>query len=374
MRHRGINFVGTTVLFGVFFLCTVTEKPPSEASFEKSKCTSEDTKLGSAVNLQCGERNLTSVPNTTYDKPVSVLNISFNALKTLEEKTLLNYESVRYLYLQYCKIEKINENAFQRLENLTKIDLSDNRFTSISPNLFNGNQKLDKLILRSNNFGTLQWNKPILNGPSSLSALDLQRCQLSNISAKTLSLLPNLTFLDISRNNLVLLRNDTLSSHTKLEDVNLENNPWQCGTVFEGLLCWMHSKLPLSHKRIVKCQHSPNEPWDIWSPENRSLLCDPDSTLSVTSSHKTGISTSSKPNPARTPSHGLDNPSITTLNPEVPIKEEPANNGALLLWLIIGPLIVVVVVIVVLAGFISYRWYVLFMKPPRPNPSAATLL
>jgi hypothetical protein len=215
-----------------------------------------------------------SVPIAINDQPVSVLNASFNILMTLKEDALFSYESVRYLYLQHCKIVKINEKAFQKLENLTVINLASNRLTSISPNLFNGNQNLDKLILRNNNLGTLQWNTPLLNGPSSLSILDLQSCQLSNISSITFSSLLNLTFLDISRNNLVLLRNDSLSSHEKLKDVNLENNPWQCGVEFEELLCWMHRKLALSRNRTVQCQYS-NERWNIWTLENRSSLCRP---------------------------------------------------------------------------------------------------
>jgi len=226
------------------------------------------------VNVQCGERNLRRVPTTKHDKPVSLLNASFNILMTLKEDALFSYESVRYLYLQHCKIVKINEKAFQRLENLTVIDLSSNRLTSVSPNLFSSNRKLDKLFLRNNNFGSLQWNTPILNGPSSLSFLDLQSCQLSNISSITFSLLLNLTFLDISRNNLVLLNNDTLSSHEKLKDVNLEDNPWQCGAIFEGLMCWMHIKLALSNNRTVQCQYK-NKRWDTWSRENRSSLCLP---------------------------------------------------------------------------------------------------
>jgi hypothetical protein len=196
---------------------------------------------------------------------------------TLKENALLIYDSVRYLYLQHCKIVKINEKAFQRLENLTVINLASNRLNSISPNLFNNNQNLDKLILQNNNLGTLQWNTPILNGPPSLSFLDLQSCKLSNISSITFSQLLNLMFLDISRNNLVLLNSDSLSSHQKLKDVNLENNPWQCGAVFEGLLCWMHSKLALSHNRTVQCQYR-NEMWDIWALENRSSLCGPTTT------------------------------------------------------------------------------------------------
>jgi hypothetical protein len=244
---------------------------------------------------------------------VSLLNVSFNVLKTLTENALLSYESVRYLYLQDCKIFNINEKAFQRLENLTVIDLSINRLTTISPNLFNGNQKMNKLILRRNNLGSLEWNTPILNGPSSLSFLDLQSCKLSNISSITFSLLLNLTFLDISNNKLVLLNNDSLSSHEKLKDVNLDNNPWQCGVVFQGLICWIHSKLAPSYNRKVKCQYL-NKKWDTWSPKNWSSLCDSQTTRSVNSSHKPGISTSTKINLASTPSHELDISTSKKLN------------------------------------------------------------
>jgi hypothetical protein len=304
------KIVAGAIVFGILAVCYRNTTQPCA---ESCSCTPEDTDWGSAVNVQCGDRNLMSVPITINDQPVSLLNVSFNVLQTLEEDALLSYVSVRYLYLQHCKIFSINEKAFQRLENLTVIDLANNRLTSISPNLFNGTQKLKKVILRKNNLGILQWNTPILNGPSSLSSLDLQSCKLSNISSITFSLLLNLMFLDISTNNLVLLNPDTLSSHQKLKDVNLENNPWQCGAVFQGLLCWMHSKLALSHNRTLKCQHR-NGTWHIWSPKNRSSLCDSESIQSVTSSNKPGISTSTKLNLASTPSHDLDISTGTKLN------------------------------------------------------------
>jgi len=254
--------------------CYMMNQPPVVPCAASCSCTSEDTNWGSAVNVQCGDRNLKSVPSTINDQPVSLLNVSFNVLKTLTENALLSYESVRYLYLQDCKIFNINEKAFQRLENLTVIDLSINRLTTISPNLFNSNHLLDKLILGSNYFGILQWNTPILNGPSSLSFLDLQSCKLSNISSITFSLLLNLKFLDISRNDLILLNPDILSSHQTLEDVNLESNPLKCGTEFEGLLFSMQSKLSLSHSRKLQCRHK-NGTWDTRVLEKRSSLFRP---------------------------------------------------------------------------------------------------
>jgi hypothetical protein len=372
-----ILFIPTLV--GVALFSVIPSHQPVQPCAETCSCTAEDTDWGSAVNVQCGDRNLIGVPITLNDKPVSVLNVSFNVLKAIAEDALLSYESVRYLYLQYCKIFNINEKAFQILENLTVIDLSSNRLTSISPNLFSGNQKLDKLILQSNELRTLQLNTTILNGPSSLSFLDLQSCYLSNISSKTFSSLRNLTSLDISRNNLNFLDPDTLSSHEKLKDVNLENNPWMCGPVFERLMCWIHSKLPRSHSRTVKCRTSPSEMWDIWSPENISLFCDSDSTPSFTSSHTTGISTGTKRNTASTQSHEVNKPTNTTLNHEVPLIEQIVTDSAsLCLWvLLVVSLFVVVVVVVVLLRYNQCckdirRLFLSVIYQPVPPENVAT--
>ena len=298
MTHWRLTALFITALVDVAFSCVLNNYWSVESCAESCSCELGDTDWGPAVNVQCGERNLRRVPIIIKDQPVCLLNVSFNVLQTLEEDTLLSYDSVRYLYLQHCKIFNINEKAFQRLENLTVIDLSSNRLTSVSPNLFSSNQKLDKLILRSNNLGNLQWNAPILNGPSSLSFLDLQACKLSNISSITFSLLPNLKFLDISRNKLVLLKNDTLTSHEKLKDVSLENNPWECGTVFHGLMCWIHSKLGPSYHRTVKCSYL-NGTLGIWSLKYRSSLCDSETTWPVPNS------TPPKPEVSHKAEHGI---------------------------------------------------------------------
>jgi hypothetical protein len=325
----------------------ITNQPPLETCAANCTCTPEDTDWGYAVNVQCGGRNLTSVPISSNNKPVSVLNASHNFLQTLEENALHSYESVRYLYLQHCQIDNVSEKAFQKLENLTEIDLSSNLLTSVSPNLFNSNQKLDKLILRNNNLGSMQWNTPILKGPSSLSYLDLQSCQLSNISSITFSLLRNLTTLDISRNDLVLLNPDAFSSHQKLNKVNLKYNPWECGPMFKALMCWMHSKLALSHNTVVRCQKR-NKTWDTWSHKKRSLLCDSDLTTTVTPLHNLDTSTSTNFNATTTSSHMLDIFKGKTLNPEVPLAEKPVNKSEILWWVVIILLLLLILLCIIL--------------------------
>jgi hypothetical protein len=79
------------------------------------------------MNVRFCERNLTNLPNTTNDEPVSLLNLCFNVLKTLEEDALLNYKPVSYLCLQYCKLININGKMLRGLEKLIVKNISNNR-------------------------------------------------------------------------------------------------------------------------------------------------------------------------------------------------------------------------------------------------------
>ena len=73
-----------TVCFGILYVWNVNAtQRPVEPCAESCSCTPEDTDWGSAVNVQCGGRNLMSVPVTTNDKPASLLNVSFNVLQAL---------------------------------------------------------------------------------------------------------------------------------------------------------------------------------------------------------------------------------------------------------------------------------------------------
>ena len=189
---------------------TEVSGPLVENCHKSCICNRVDVNQDPAINVQCGKGNLTKVPNMTFSEPVSTLNVSFNELTTLEKEAFCHYKSVKYLYIQRCRLRSISEEAFHCLVKLIFVDLSYNRFTSISPNLFISNQYLKELILRGNRLVDLQWNATLLNGPPHLSKLDLQSCKLKNLASETFSLLPNLQYLDISNNELEFLNKDTL--------------------------------------------------------------------------------------------------------------------------------------------------------------------
>lgn len=361
--------IGISRICVVFLLtlATITNQPaivnlkPVEICPRECLCTEDVRELGPTVKVQCGDRNLRSVPNITFDKPVSVLNVSFNELNTLKDNTFFQYESVNYIYLQYCKLESISDKTFQRLENLLFVDLSNNLLTSFSPNLFKGNHQLHKVILRNNDLSTFQENTALLNGPSSLSSLDLQSCQLSHLSSVTFSLLPNLKKIDISNNNLDHLNFNTLSALKQLQHVNLENNRLKCGPDFDDLWSGMQSSPSLFHNITLKCWHK-NNTFEIRTPETRSSLYRPISTpsvipplqldtnsnrtlqLSMTVSQKPDTNTSTTLKSSVTPSNKSDVSRNTTANPT---KTSESRANYIIIAIIIACLILIAFVLVV---------------------------
>jgi hypothetical protein len=146
-------------------------QPKDEPCPKRCRCSRSHTEGVPAVDVQCCDKNLRRVPEIIDNGiQVSILNLSFNPLKTL---TQLGCQLVKYLYLQYCKLYSIDEKAFYSVKNLTVVDLSDNHLISIPPNVFADNQLLDKLILRNNYLYDTDPNTPLLTGPHSLTSLDL---------------------------------------------------------------------------------------------------------------------------------------------------------------------------------------------------------
>jgi hypothetical protein len=275
----------------------------------------------SAVHVQCGDKNLTSVPQITEDYlPVLVLNLSHNNFQNLQKlefaRNLAGYKSVKDLYLQYCELTIIDEKVFYGFKNLTVVNLSNNRLLSIPPNLFNDSNLLQNLYLQNNDLRYTDPNTPFLAGPPSLIFLNLQACHLSNLSSATFSLLPNLTILDISRNKLESLKSESLYFLSKLEDMNVESNRLKCGPEFEDLMCWMNRKLFASHNRNLECWHD-NGTLETWTSEKRSSLCCIFTTPSLTQAQTPDVSATtsvSQGTPYSEHAYIIDTNAIVTLS------------------------------------------------------------
>jgi hypothetical protein len=300
-----------------------------------------DTDVNPSINVQCDGWNLKEVPNTTFDRPVSILTLSLNERNSLEKETFLHNNYVMHLHLQRCKISKINEEAFHFFVYLTFVDLSYNKFTSISPDLFMSNQYLTELNLRGNHLVDLQGNAPLLNGPSNLLKLDLRSCKLRELSPETFKSLGNLRHLDISDNELEILNYEILSSHQQLEYVNLEKNSWKCEKSFYDLLCWVRCELAGPQNRTVECQDG--DFTEKWPPKKLPPRCCLNTTKSQ--SEEKNSTTPSEEKHSTTPSEEKNS---TTPPEDKNSTTPPKKKTDTAVWMVLGIGIVIGIVIAAL--------------------------
>ncbi|XP_043846291.1 toll-like receptor 4 isoform X2 [Dromiciops gliroides] len=177
-----------------------------------------------SIEYQCMDQNLSEVP---VDIPSSTqnLDLSFNPLKSLAPRSFSRIDGLRILDLSRCDIQKIEDDTYQGLCNLSTLILTGNPIQSLGLRAFYGLPKLEKLIVVETNLvsledfpiGHLMTLQELYLGHNSISSLqlpnyfasftslqhlDLHLNQIKNISdgdLEPIKLNPNLT-LDLSQN------------------------------------------------------------------------------------------------------------------------------------------------------------------------------
>jgi len=207
------------------------------------------------------------------------------------------------------KIEKIVVDAFHSLTELQFIDLSYNELHYVRHDLFIQNQKLKFLSLSNNQLTMLPNDGPILTS-SSLLHLYMENCMISELSSTSLSQLPNLQSLDLSRNELKVLSEDTLRPLVHLININLNGNQWTCNDDFEKLVCLAYH-ISKSQPHNMKCFMKNGERKD-YNMQVQYELCGelPDAKPSVTSITPTPtvLQETNESDKAFTPSTSTDPP------------------------------------------------------------------
>ncbi|XP_020846263.1 toll-like receptor 4 [Phascolarctos cinereus] len=177
-----------------------------------------------SIEYQCTDRNFSEVP---MDIPSSTqnLDLSFNPLRSLAPRSFSRITGLIILDLSRCDIQKIEDDTYQGLYNLSTLILTGNPIQSLGLRAFYGLPKLQKLVVVETNLVSLE-DFPIghlvtlqelylghnfissLQLPSyfasfsSLQHLDLHLNQIKNISdgdLEPIKLNSNLT-LDLSQN------------------------------------------------------------------------------------------------------------------------------------------------------------------------------
>ncbi|XP_017489520.1 PREDICTED: chondroadherin-like protein [Rhagoletis zephyria] len=167
---------------------------------------------------------------------LTVLNLRGNLLAELEQGTFAKMSKIEELNLGQNRINRIDPHAFDGLVNLRTLYLDDNTLTTVpAPSIFKAMPNLAELYLGTNSFTSIQANAFIdLKG---LTRLDLRGAGLHNISAEALKGPDGLRYLDLADNRLQVVPTNALSHLERLEELLLGQNDFEVigSGAFSGL-------------------------------------------------------------------------------------------------------------------------------------------
>lgn len=157
---------------------------------------------------------------------VTVLNLRGNLLAELEDLTFAPLQKVEELNLGQNRISRIGEHAFDGLKNLRVLYLDDNTLTTVpAPENFRAMPNLAELYLGTNSFMSIP-NKAF-SDLKGLTRLDLKGAGLHNISLEAMKGLEGVRYLDLSDNRLEYIPQLALSHLERLEDLYLGQNDFE---------------------------------------------------------------------------------------------------------------------------------------------------
>ncbi|KAM4602107.1 SLIT and NTRK-like protein 6 [Polymixia lowei] len=176
----------------------------------------------------------------TYDS-LELLNLANNRIETIDNETFLSLSSLKKLYLNGNRMEKLVSTMFVGLHNLEYLYLEYNLIKEIAPGTFN----------------------PLPN----LKLLSLNNNLLSSLPAQIFRNVP-LTKLNLRKNLLMHLPvSNVLDQLDSLEQIYLEDNPWDCSCDLLSLKQWVESLRKDTVVGSILC-HTPKK---VVQAELRSL-------------------------------------------------------------------------------------------------------
>ncbi|XP_019634448.1 PREDICTED: leucine-rich repeat-containing protein 15-like [Branchiostoma belcheri] len=202
----------------VLLLIILKEAGPTAAC--SSSCSWSDC-YSSCTQCVCRSRGLSGVPQ---DLPtdITVLNLRYNVITTLNQSDFSRYRSLSRLHLDYNRISMIHNKTFHNLTSLTELFLFYNRLTTLPADIFEGLGNLQRLNLHNNQLTSLPAD--IFEGLGNLRFLYLDNNQLTSLPADIFEGLGNLRFLYLYNNQLISLPAGIFVGLGNLEKLHLYSN------------------------------------------------------------------------------------------------------------------------------------------------------
>ncbi|XP_016917993.2 leucine-rich repeat-containing G-protein coupled receptor 5 [Apis cerana] len=172
-------------------------------------------------------------------------------LHFLEEETFNAMPAITRLNLSRNRLASLPNGFLNSLSSLRILDLSDNIINSLQSEMFHGATSLTKLNLAGNPLTTLQVT-PFLKTPS-LIKLDVSRCALERVWSEARVPLTTLRYLSVRENLLHHITVEELKAMPSLANLDLSHNPLDCDVEFNEAVQWLtdHGVAPIETSRYI---------------------------------------------------------------------------------------------------------------------------
>lgn len=171
------------------------------------------------------ETPLTNIkPGTTINLPKNIEKLEFKScyIQSIKRNSFLSLINLQILILRHNQLQKIDEGTFAGLGNLVELDLSSNYFFIIETNMFEGLTKLKTINLSSNHIMFIDQDVFL---STNIEILLLEYNLFKKIEKGMFDGLENsLKILNLQRNQINEIENNTFENFHKLELLVLNNN------------------------------------------------------------------------------------------------------------------------------------------------------
>ncbi|KAG9338006.1 hypothetical protein JZ751_027254 [Albula glossodonta] len=219
--------------------------------------------------IHCQDRGIQRISELgLFKQSPRKLVLTGNMIRRLLQYDFVAYESLELLNLGNNQIDYIDNETFLSLDHLKKLYLNGNRLDHLSSGMFTGLHNLEYLYLEYNAI------KDILPGTfnpmPNLKLLSLNNNFLQTLPSQIFHNVP-LATLNLRKNQFLHLpMSNVLDQLISLEQIHLEDNPWDCScdlvglkqwveklgkdTVVGAILCQTPRKVAKSELRVIKAE------------------------------------------------------------------------------------------------------------------------
>ncbi|XP_050690246.1 uncharacterized protein LOC126982294 [Eriocheir sinensis] len=258
----------------VVVVAAVVSPSPARADWEDCPVGCKCTYASNRKMADCSQGKFSTVP-TTLSTEIQELNLNGNNIIYLEKDAFKSHGLVNLqkLYLKDNQVRSLHKDAFRGLGIMIELDLSSNRIDKLHPDTFTGLAKLRFLDLSLNLLSRL--NGVQFPPLPHLRKLNFRENRLTYIHNFAFSNLKIMESLRLSGNQLKLIQPELFTNNTRLVELELHDNLWECDCQLKSLVRWTKmKKLLQTHVTCHSPQRMAGRKWEEVNEEE--LACRPD--------------------------------------------------------------------------------------------------